>query len=78
MRVKSKLTLDCNKTLNSLAKVRAVELLWIPGHNGLRSNKTAVHLARLGAGQRNMAPEAVESVYYSHVKDFFRLWEQDK
>lgn len=33
MRAESKFTLECHNPPNSLAKVRAVELPWIPGHS---------------------------------------------
>lgn len=37
------------KKLNSLTKMRALELLRIPGHNGNRSNNIADNLAKPGA-----------------------------
>lgn len=43
---------DTSLRINCLAKKRTVELLCIPGHNGIRSSDIANDLVKLEAGQR--------------------------
>lgn len=42
------LTLECHNTLNSLADEWTIELLWTPGHRGIRGNEITDDLAKLG------------------------------
>lgn len=43
-------TPNCHNMMNSLAEKRPVELLWIPGQNGIRSNQIEDNFARLETG----------------------------
>lgn len=46
---KSHLVWECKKALNTLARQTEVEIIWVPGHNGVEGNETADELAREGA-----------------------------
>ncbi|KAJ8981298.1 hypothetical protein NQ317_004034 [Molorchus minor] len=48
-KVKSRLVLECKKTLNDLASRNKVILTWVPGHTGVWGNEEADRLAREGS-----------------------------
>lgn len=56
-------TVEYPNKLNILTKVRAVELLQIPRHNGIRSNKIADVLKRLGTRQPLIDPEPAGGIF---------------
>ena len=45
MAVKSKLVLECLGCLNELATHNSLQLVWVPGHEGILGNKRADELA---------------------------------
>ena len=47
--LKSKLVLECLECLNELATHNSVELVWVPGHEGILDNERADELAEKGA-----------------------------
>jgi ribonuclease HI len=46
--INSKLVWDCHQSLVKLAECNRVQLIWVPGHEGIDSNETADQLAKLG------------------------------
>ncbi|KAJ8977196.1 hypothetical protein NQ317_009430 [Molorchus minor] len=64
-KVKSRLVLECKKTLNDLASRNKVILTWVPGHSGVRGNEEADRLAREGSAMYPIGPEPILGVPYS-------------
>ncbi|KAJ8968475.1 hypothetical protein NQ317_013970 [Molorchus minor] len=60
--VKSRLVLECRKTLNDLASRNKVILTWVPGHSGVRGNEEADRLAREGSAMYPIGPEPILGV----------------
>jgi ribonuclease HI len=53
----SKLVWDCHQSLIQLAEHNRVQLIWVPGHEGIVSNETADQLARTGYEHSFIGPE---------------------
>jgi ribonuclease HI len=47
--ITSKLVWDCHQSLTQLARHNRVQLIWVPGHEGIVGNETADRLARTGS-----------------------------
>jgi ribonuclease HI len=47
--INSKLVWYCHQSLIQLAKHNIVQLIWVPGHEGITGNKTVNQLAKLGS-----------------------------
>jgi ribonuclease HI len=45
----SKLVWICHQSLTQLAKYNGVQLIWVPGHEGIGINEMADQLAKLGS-----------------------------
>ncbi|KAJ8971488.1 hypothetical protein NQ317_004598 [Molorchus minor] len=58
-KVKSRLVLECKKTLNDLASRNKVILTWVPGHSGVQGNEEADRLAREGSAMYPIGPEPI-------------------
>jgi Ribonuclease HI len=54
--LKSKLVLECLECLNELATHNSVELVWVPGHEGILDNERADELAKKGADTHSLDP----------------------
>jgi Ribonuclease HI len=65
--VKSKLLLECLECLSELATRNSVQLVWVPGHEGILGNERADELAKKGADTRFTGPEPVLGLPYSMV-----------
>jgi hypothetical protein len=49
--------LVCYQTLIELANHNRVQLVWVPGHEGVAGNETAEQLAKIGSEQPFVGPE---------------------
>ena len=58
-RVRSKLVAECVDALNSLARTKVVQLMWVPGHTGISGNEAADALAQAGARMQVVGPEPI-------------------
>jgi ribonuclease HI len=54
--INSKLVWNCHQTLIKLAKHNMVQLIWVPGHEGIAGNETADQLAKTGAEHPFIGP----------------------
>lgn len=57
------MTRECHNTSQSYAKVHAVEMFWIPGNQGINSNKKPNDHARMAARQTFMSPELAVGIF---------------
>jgi ribonuclease HI len=55
--INSKLVWDCYQSLIELASHNRVQLVWVPGHEGVAGNETADQLAKIGSEQLFIGPE---------------------
>jgi hypothetical protein len=53
----SKLVWDCHQSLTQLAKYNRVQLIWVPGYEGIVGNEMADQLARKGSEHPFIGPE---------------------
>ena len=74
--VKSKLVLECLGCLNELATHKSVQLVCVPGHEGILGNEKADELTKKGADTQFTGPEPVLGLPYSVVKRAIRDWMQ--
>ena len=64
----SALTLECWETLNYLASLNRVDILWVPSHSDILGNERADELAREGASMIPIGPEPIIGTPYSYIK----------
>jgi Ribonuclease HI len=65
---KSKLVLECLGCLNELATHNSVQLVWVPGHDGILGNERAEELAKKGADTPFIGSEPILGLPHSVVK----------
>lgn len=72
--IKSNLVSDCRKTLKTLKTEdnKYVELVWVPGHKGVKGNEEADQLAREGSEILPIGPEPFLPVGPASVKTAFK------
>lgn len=73
-RSSSKLVLECQGYLETLAEHNRVEVGWVPGHKGHAGNEKADSLARLGSAHPLSGPEPGVGVTKSAVKRVVNDW----
>ena len=76
--VKSKLVLECLECLSELATRNSIQLVWVPGHEGILGNERADKLAKKGADTPFTGPEPVLGLLYSVVKRAIGDWMERK
>jgi hypothetical protein len=55
--ITSKLVWNCHQSLTQLAEHIRVQVIWMPGHEGIVGNETADQLARIGSEHPFTGPE---------------------
>jgi ribonuclease HI len=48
LQINSKVVWDCSQSLVKLVQHNRIQMIWVPGHMGIRGNETANQLARQG------------------------------
>jgi Ribonuclease HI len=76
--VKSKVVLECLECLSELATHNSVQLVWVPGHEGILGNERADELAKKGADTPFTGLEPVLVLPYSVVKRAIGDWMERK
>ena len=76
--VRSKLFLQFLGCLDELAAYNSVQLMWVPGHEGILGNERANQLALKVADTPFTGPEPVLDLQYSLVKRAIGDWLERK
>ena len=76
--VKSKFVLECLECLSELATHSSVQMVLVPGHEGILGNERADELAKKGAGNPFTGPEPILGLPYSVVKRAIGNWMERK
>jgi ribonuclease HI len=78
--INSKLVWDCYQTLIELANHNSVQLVWVPGHEGIGGNETADQPAKIGSEHPFIGPEPAcgisMGVAKKAIRDWMTLWNQ--
>jgi hypothetical protein len=72
--LKAKLVWDCRQFLSQLAEYNRVQLIWVPGHEGIEGNEVADQLAKLGSECPFIGPEPACRVSVGIAKKAVRDW----
>ncbi|KAJ8916956.1 hypothetical protein NQ315_008356 [Exocentrus adspersus] len=73
-KVTSKLLWECWKELSDLTRHNSVELLWVPGHSGIKGNEKVDELARKGSSASYIGPEPAVGVSKTMVRSQVKEW----
>jgi ribonuclease HI len=65
---------DCHQSLLQLARQNRVQLIWVPGHEGIVGNETADQLAKTGSEHPFIRPEPACGISVGVVKKAARDW----
>jgi ribonuclease HI len=69
-----KLVWDCHQFLTQLVRHNRVQLIWVPGHEGVVGNEMADQLARTGSEHPFTKPEPACSISIGVAKKSARNW----
>jgi hypothetical protein len=72
--INSKLVWDSYQTLTELANHNRVQLVWVPGYEGIAGNKTADQLAKTGSEYPFIGPELACGISMGVAKKEIRDW----
>jgi ribonuclease HI len=72
--ITSKLVWDCHQSLIQLARHNRVQLIWVPGHEGIAGNEIADQLARTGSEHLFTGPEPACSISIGAAKKAVSNW----
>jgi hypothetical protein len=76
--ITSKVVWDCHQSLIQLARHNRVQLIWVPGHEGIAGDETADHLARTGSELLFTGPEPACGISFRVVKRAVKDWTNKK
>jgi hypothetical protein len=65
---------DCHQSLIQLARHNGVQLIWVPGHEGIAGNERADLLARTGSEHPLAEPEPACGISIGVAKRAVRDW----
>jgi ribonuclease HI len=72
--ITSKLVWDCHQSLIQLARHNRVQLVWVPGQEGIAGNETADLLERTGSEHPFTGPEPACSISIGAAKRAVSNW----
>jgi hypothetical protein len=72
--INSKLVWDCHQSLMQVAKHNGVQLISVPGYEGIVGNKTADQLAKFGSKCPFIGPEPACGISVEVAKKAVRDW----
>jgi ribonuclease HI len=72
--ITSKLVCYCHKSLTQLARNNRVQLIWVPGHEGIVGNEMSDQLARTGYEHPFIGPQPACGISIEVAKKAVRNW----
>jgi ribonuclease HI len=72
--ITSKLVWECHQSLLQLARPNRVQLVWVPGHEGIAGNKTVDYLAKTVSEHIFTGPEPACGISFGVAKSAVRDW----
>jgi hypothetical protein len=76
--ITSELVCDCYQSLIQMARHNRVQLVWVPGHEGIAGNETADLLTRRGTEHPSTGPEPSCGISVGFAKKALRIWTKKK
>ena len=73
---RSRLVLECRRTLNELGKQSRLTLAWVPGHSGISGNEAADELAKKGSETNFIGPEPFCAFGLGNRREILNAWEK--
>ena len=70
----SKIVRECKTSLNSVGRLNSLNLVWVPGHNGITGNEISDELARQGSEEAFSGPEPTLGLPASLVRASIDDW----